>query len=445
VVLMWLSGAAMKLRGHFGGPIDAQGLIAIQLPGAIIGTLQAALTFPLLLSLKGVAQSNWRPALILSALLATEPFLIEQARIGALDIPALGLAWFGMLFSLRAFERASWRDAAAAGLLFGLAILAKVSSAPLPAALMLILVGHSALTRFRDRRGLNVALVATPAALLVTFALWPALWVAPRVTLVGLLGDVRGLAKQGHWHVVDGKRTRDPGPGYYLTYLASVTPVETALLATAGVAALPLVPSIRKHFAWLVLTLIASLIVIMLTPKKLERYVVGAALLFCAFAAAALTWAWQRLQTKLGRAGPAIMAALSLLLVARLARVVALLPSARQCTNWPGRDACGRPSDMYFMREIALLIKQDWRSQGRPNHPEVLVFRVQLMSPWLLAYNPKDPGKADYVVAWDEDFEDAASGRLKKKARRRYGRLGPEVGAVRHEGFVVARVYRTDH
>jgi hypothetical protein len=348
--------------------------------------------------------------------------LIEQSRMAHLDMAALGFAWLGMLVTIYAYERDSQRAALGAGALFGAACLTRLSIAPLPATLMLILIGTTVISRFRERRGLKVAALVTLAAAVTMFALWPALWVQARDTIVQMLTKTGHLAETEHSH-----KHGDRDANFYFRWVLSV-------------AALAYVRPLRKHYGWLMLSLVPYLIMIAILPKKLSRYALPAAALLVLLAGLGIEWLATLSHKRLTRAW-LVPGALALLVVLRFSRAVSLLPSAQQCTQWPGAE-CTRPSDMYFMHNIALVIAQDWRARRKHGEPSVYVEKPELMSPWLAVRRAKSATRAQYVVVWDEDYDDAESGKLTRKSLREFGKLGSSLGTIRHAGQVVARVHR---
>jgi hypothetical protein len=442
VMLMWISGAVMNVQGTLESSLDPRGVFAIKVPGALVGTLSAALTFPLATACLGKA--SWRPALVLAGLLATEPLLFEQSRLGHLDMAALGFAWLGLWVAMLAYERDSWRVALGAGSLFAAAALTRASFAVIPACLLLILFGTTVLSRFRDQRGLRVAVFAGGAAIVTPFVLWPALWIAPRATLAEMLHDSAALAEAGHPRVVDGRRTADPGVEYYLEYLPQVTPAETVILACAGAAALYFVTRVRKHYAWLILSLLPYLVIIAFQPKKLSRYVLPMAPLLCLLVSASIEWLSPRVSAWWQRARlppAALMSLLPLMFGGRYARDLRLLPEAEFCMSWSQVD-CGRPANKNFMRAIALAIREDWQARGKRGPPRVFVSKSALMLPWLKVKPTNAPKAADYIVIWDESYEDAETGKLSRKAAKKFRAAGAELSTIRHSGKVVARVFR---
>jgi len=328
--------------------------------------------------------------------------------------------------------------------------------AVMPATLMCILIGTTLISRFSDKRGLKAAVVVTAAAVLTCFALWPALWTHPYATLVSMLKQSENLARHGHAHWFDGERSQDRGVAFYLRWVLRVTPYETGLLALAGVLALAILPQRGKHYWWLSVSLLAYLVFIAATPKKLTRYALPAAALLVLLAGAGVEWLTPRLQGWLRRLPYAVTVMLGLLLTARFARAARILPSASACVAWPGVE-CERPPNMYFTRGLALLIQQDWQRRGRPRMPRVYDGKPrvdpmvaaalgcrcdELMAPWLRALKARSPAQANYVVLWDSDYEDLDAGRLTADVPKRFKGLGPELMRVLYDDRMVARLFR---
>ena len=441
VTMMWLAGIVLKLSGTIEGAMDPRGVWAVKAIGVLIGTLSPALTFPLAIACLGKTQ--WRPALVLSALLATEPLLVQQARIGELDMAALGLTWLSLWMAILAYERNSWRWALGAGVLAGAAALTKLTFAVMPTVLMTILIGQSVSTRFRDRRGLRVAALAALAALVTVFALWPALWTNARATVLHLWQESAHQGRRGNYHLVEGHWVSDPGARYYLSFVVEAIMVETAILAAVGAAVLYFVPAVRKHYAWLIVSLVPYLLILTMIPKKHSRYWVPVAPIFCLLASAGIEWLWPRVsrafkQARLAQLVP--VALVALLLGGRYARELWLLPAAEACSSWPG-VVCKRPWNSFFARELGLAMRKDWEAGGHRGRPRVYLSDAdqRLMSPWLNVKATQNLRKADYVVVWDSVFDDH---QLSSNAARHLGRRATEVHVVHYAGDVVARVFR---
>src|SRR5258706_144743 len=116
------------------------------------------------------------------------------------------------------------------------------------------------------------------------------MWVVPRHTLAQMLSSTAKLAEAGHGHTIAGHRTKDPGAGVYLEYVAGVTPLDPIVLAAFGVVALGFVHRLRKHYAWLLLSLLPYLVMIAIAPKKLSRYALPAAPLLLLLCGLAIEW-----------------------------------------------------------------------------------------------------------------------------------------------------------
>lgn len=443
VVMMWIAGGVMKLNGSFAEElINPSSLFALKLPGAMLGTLAASLSFPLLLAIWG--KGHWRPALLVAGLLATEPALIEQSRMAHLDMAALGFAWLGLLVASLAYERGSARLALGAGALFGAGALTKLSIAPIPAGLMLILMGTTVRARLRDKRGLLVAALATLGAVMVIFALWPALWQEPVATLKYVVTTSERVAEAGHTTVIAGQRTQDPGASFYARYLAQSTPYETGLLSALGLGALWSLRDLRKHYGWLVLAFVPYLIIICLVKKKLTRYVLPGSIVVVLLGSVGLEWLFRRVPAR-PRLQQLAAAALIVLSATRLGRAARSLPSGYHCSSWPGIE-CGRPNHRYFLHDLGMAIKQDWQERGRRGTPRVYGGTPKLMSPWQRSKSAKLPHRADYVMLWDTDYADAEGKTLSKKSKQKLRdvKLGKELISLRHQGKFVVRLYATD-
>lgn len=442
VMMTWIAGAVMKLNGSFADElINERSLFALKVPGALLGTLAAALSFPLLLALLG--RQSWRPALLVALLLSTEPMLVEQSRMAHLDMAALGFAWLGLLVALLAYERSSNRLALGAGALFGLGVLTKLAIAPVPAGLMLILIGSSLVSRLRDRRGLWVAALATAAALATVFVLWPALWKSPLETLRYVVNTSERVVEAGHRAVVDGRTTNNPGVIYYVKTFLSLTPYELAAAGVLGSVTLWFLRDLRKHYGWLALAFVPYLIVICIAKKKSSRYMLPASAMLVVLASAGVEWLLRKLPLQGRRLQQVAAAVLVLLTGVSTARAVTSLPSADYCTRWPGTEPCSRPADRHFLRRLARVIERDWRERGRKGLPRVYGGNVKLMAPWLRTKAVQSITKAHYVLLWDSDFVDEEGTQLGKKTRRKLGKatLGRELLTIRHKGAFVVRLH----
>jgi hypothetical protein len=441
VTMMWLVGIVMKLAGSLDGAINPLGVWAVKALGVLVGTCSAALTFPLAIACLGRPQ--WRAALVLSALLATEPLLVQQARVGEVDMGALGLTWLSLWLAMLAYERNSWRWALGAGVLAGAGAITKLTFAAMPTVLMMLLIGSSALTRFRDRRGPRVAVVAGVTAAATAFALWPALWTHPIATLLRMFGESRQQGQRGNYHMVDGDWVLDPGVHYYLSFVVEVINVETMILALGGAAALWYLPALRKHYAWLIVSILPYLLILAMIPKKHSRYWVPVAPILCLLASASIEWLWPRVSkwaqgARLARFVPALL--VSLMFVGRYARELSLLPHAEPCARWPG-VVCKRPWNSHFTRELGLAMRKDWQAGGHRGRPRVYLSDAEqrLMSPWLAVKATRSMKKADYIVIWDSVFDEHG---LNKAAARRLRRGSEEVYVASYAGSVVARLFR---
>jgi hypothetical protein len=198
---------------------------------------------------------------------------------------------------------------------------------------------------------------------------------------------------------------------------------------------------LRKHYGWLALAFIPYVVVICLVKKKLTRYVLPASVPLVVLASVGFEWLLRRVPQR-PRLEAVSVAALVLLTGGRTAQAMSSLPSAAHCAEWPG-ITCGRPSDRYFLHDLAKAMARDWRERKKEGRPRVFGGNPRLTEPWLQTKAAKSPKAADYVILWDGDYADPEGTTLSKKAKRklRKAKLGKELASLRHDGAFVVRVY----
>jgi hypothetical protein len=99
---------------------------------------------------------------------------------------------------------------------------------------------------------------------------------------------------------------------------------------------------------------------------------------------------------------------------------------------------------MYFMRDIAKAIRNDWGARAAEAKPFVFMNKVELMAPWCPSRKAPSLRKADYVVVWDEKDPAVGSRGLREIVLDELHTLKHAIATVRYEGQVVARVYRAN-
>lgn len=288
-------GSAARLAYGIGGRI---GLIGDEpfsraWSGLHSAQLMMAITTSLLIGLLVWLTWHWLgavPALPAGVLLATEPLMVAHGAVLHTDelLGLLGACTVVLLARLlgRGGPPPSRPTAmaVAAGVLAGLTALTKLSSAAFVPGVAL-LVGWVAWRRIvaarrtGASRRLGLASVLEPVATIVlvgaaTIAvLWPALVVAPGDQL-GVLRTSANLADAGQFGVFRGELTfAPPAVFYFVTTPFRMTPwflIATLILVPVALAD----RGRRRQVASLLVVIVGVVVVLTLTPKKIDRYIV---------------------------------------------------------------------------------------------------------------------------------------------------------------------------
>ncbi|MGH2550455.1 MAG: hypothetical protein ACRDHN_13760, partial [Thermomicrobiales bacterium] len=222
------------------------------------------------------------------AFLALDPMHIGFTRLLHLD----GLSANLIILAVVAFSwhLQSWskRALVIAGVVTGIACLTRTANAVVGPFFALIAVCDVALASRVDRanvrplvRRYGLALLVSGAlAFVIFFALWPAMWVAPIDTLRALWTGSRDLSESGADRDLyfRGAITSDPGWQYYPVVLAhrlsGFTAVGIVLAIIAAVRPRDIGARFNRRLAAHLCAFAAMYVVILsLSPKKLDRYV----------------------------------------------------------------------------------------------------------------------------------------------------------------------------
>jgi hypothetical protein len=237
VFLMWLSGTGMAVRRAVLGEsvvhppsqevlrtmLTPQELAAAIVPLALVIALEIVLVYVLLHRLTG----SQAIAMVGAALLALDPFHIAKSKIlmpdGVLSTTMFVSALFGLCYVLCGWK---WRDLILAGVFAGLAMLAKMPAVLLvPWTGVVLLVGWWAGRKASGNTGFLRSVVLSSlvwggVAASVFIALWPSMWVRPRLTLEAMYHAASSYAGEPHNHpnyFLGQVVTTDQGPLFYLT------------------------------------------------------------------------------------------------------------------------------------------------------------------------------------------------------------------------------------
>jgi len=278
VVTMWLGAASIAL-GMAGGGGD---LVAIVFGARWLTTLVnwAGLCLMCLLIAR---LFDRRVALVAALLIGLDPFYLAHSRLLHLDAlltTFTTLSLLALLLHLRT-PRSELLWLLLSALCTGLALLSKSPGLLLLPFGGLLVVAWGLWRRQLLRAGWRLLLWAF-VTILVVFALWPALWVAPCATLAqvwqGILGQ--GLVPHENENFFLGHPTADPGPLFYpIAWVFRTTPWTLLGLAIFLLSLFPFVPLVPFHrrdqrsqlcTLWGFIFLFSSLM--SLGAKKFDRY-----------------------------------------------------------------------------------------------------------------------------------------------------------------------------
>ena len=222
---------------------------------------------------------GWGPALLGGIIMALDPFLVAHTQVVHVDGLSTGLMTVAILAA-----GVYWWDGGRPGYLVlcgiatGLAILTKA-----PSLVLGLLVPAVALTApLADRaawpwtRVLRSLIGAGIIGVVVVFALWPTLWVAPYETIDRFVAfTLMTSAEHRPGNFFMGQAVADPGPFYDPTAIMyRLSPLALAGLIAVGVLLPP--RALKRPTLLLLLFTFGFLAFLSLAGKKLDRYTLPA-------------------------------------------------------------------------------------------------------------------------------------------------------------------------
>ena len=208
---MWVNTVFAVLRYAFmtvtGGNPDLAALVGPDDSIKLLAAKRWDLAFVNALMVVGMfllgRQAFGTPTGLLGALMvALDPFYLSEARQLRTEAPAAALMLLSLLAFMAYLRRDKWFYLVLCAGLGSLAVLARVTSAFL-APFLALLLGLRLVLRWRSsgvvdwRSTLYTSLILIAASAVVTFALWPALWVDPVGTLSAMTSYIEVRADEG--------------------------------------------------------------------------------------------------------------------------------------------------------------------------------------------------------------------------------------------------------
>lgn len=317
---MWLAGVGLAIQRVARGEsliylepkkvlqaaVTPQEIAAAVAPLALVIALEIVLVYFLLRRLT----RNQAVAVIGSAWLALDPFHIANSKTLLLDATLSTTMFVSALFGLcYALRGQKWRDLILSGVFGGLAVLTKMPGVQLVLWTGLVLLAGWWMERRPSRSAGFFSAVALPTlvwsvvAALVFVALWPSMWVRPRLTLEAMFHAASNYAGVPHNHpnyFLGQVVTTDQGPWFYpVTCLVKSTFLTLPFLGIA-LMLLPLAWRERRKQAVVVLALVcyALLYTVQMTlgAKKGIRYILPVFPVIDVVAAFGVVWWSERLR-----------------------------------------------------------------------------------------------------------------------------------------------------
>ncbi len=275
------------LREKLGSPLPMLVMSRALVTGVI--TLCLLLSFVMLRTLIGT-----RSAVLGMLFVALDPFAVAHTQLLHVDGLLSSFVLVGLLSLLAYLHNHRPTFLILSGIAGGLAFLTKSTSLlALPGAIMIVfanrLIHHQGTIQEKLKWAVwqsRILLVCILIAMITIFAVWPALWISPSLTLSRVINGAIHYAQTGHEHPVFYQGQIIPtgriGLSYYpLAYLWRSTP--TALIgmvlalssATLGYPA-PMASKRREYLVYFLLMACLFLSALSFGYKKFDRYMLPA-------------------------------------------------------------------------------------------------------------------------------------------------------------------------
>jgi 4-amino-4-deoxy-L-arabinose transferase-like glycosyltransferase len=218
---------------------------------------------------------NRQTALLTAGLLAFEPFLVGHSGLLHTDALLTTCSFLSILcltITTRNSRRA-WAWSLASGAMGGLALLTKSLAVFLPPFTCLVLGSAWLIGKLRLWKALGLALLWTLSCAALFTALYPAMWANPWQTLQDMFGapayqSTTALMPTFFW----GQTTLYPGPAFYVAALLIRLGPIVLVGALLSLHLLTKEKSLRPELSWLWLFVAGYILLLTLSIKKYDRY-----------------------------------------------------------------------------------------------------------------------------------------------------------------------------
>ena len=138
------------------------------------------------------------------------------------------------------------------------------------------------------------------ALIVVFFALWPAMWIAPGTVIQTLYSGVADIGVEGdHFQFYFGKLVEDPGPSFYFVVLALRSTIYMLVGFVGSLIIRKKFPeNMRKFLDFLLIFIFFYFIQLTIPTKKLDRYILPSFVVISLISSMFFIWLFERIDFK---------------------------------------------------------------------------------------------------------------------------------------------------
>jgi hypothetical protein len=326
VVLMWVGGVGAKITNYWA---ESQGrsivaddsvdiIFQIDFVQKLLVVLVAAFTitsvFQILKKIFG-----FKYAFISTILLTLEPFYLGLTRVFHLEglvstFMLASIVWLYYFF----LNQNKIKNLVVSAFFAGLAILTKTSALFLVlyfGLMALIFIYRDGKYNFKKtelgkflKESLGkysakfgkVFFIWIGVLILVIFAFWPAMWVAPGKVIQSLYTGIADIGVEGdHFQFYFGRLVENPGPSFYFVILALKSSIYLLVgFIGALIIRKKLPENLRKFMDYLLIFIFFYFIQLTIPTKKLDRYILPALVVISLISSMFYVWVFEKINNK---------------------------------------------------------------------------------------------------------------------------------------------------